>query len=154
MGPIISFQYSPPVEIIRKDSSLLMRAIGWVLPSFSLFWTTYRLPFCIARICYPKFVNDPREHKDTIAHEMVHVRQFQGALGPLKMLLLATVFPLPVLFSGRWLIEREAYLNDIRAGRHTIDAAVDVLWRAYGYPWPKSLMRSWFKKKLGGARGV
>jgi len=57
--------------------------------------------------------------------------------------------PLPVLLSGRWYVEREAYLDEIRRGRKTIDRAVEQLWGfGYLYPWLPFLMRRWFTKQL------
>ncbi len=114
------------------------------------FWTTYRLPFQrYVTITYPPSVEHPQQHIGVVAHEMIHVRQFARFGAPLVIILLAGVLPLPLLFSGRWFIERSAYLEDIRARRMTIEHAVDVLWRRYGFAWPKALMRRWFRARLG-----
>jgi hypothetical protein len=80
-------------------------------------------------------------------HELIHVRQ-QCGFGLYWSALLYFLLPLPVLFSGRWFVEREAYLVDIVAGAKTVEQAVDILWRSYGYPWPKLLMRKWFDEQI------
>jgi len=141
--------------LIRKDESLLMRALALVLGRTFLtdFWTTWKLPFQrYVRIGYPTGISKPLEHQDVIDHELVHARQFR-AWGAVAVVLLAILLPLPVLFSGRWFIERDAYLRDIRARRRSIDGAVWLLWNQYGWCWPRARMRRWFERQLaeGGA---
>jgi hypothetical protein len=142
------------VVLVSKGIDPLMRFLGIFLGKRFLtdFWTTYRLPGGRPRICYPLGVKDPMSRWPVIAHELVHVRQFAPAHGPLAMLLLSTLFPLPAFFSGRWYIERRAYLRDVLAGHRTIDEAVDTLWRGYGWCWPKPLMRRWFEREVARAR--
>lgn len=111
------------------------------------FWFTRRFPFCQAVITHPDFVTNPKDHP-VLQHELHHVEQFSKWWAPFVLPLLATCLPSPVFFSGRWYVERWAYLADIRAGRLTIDGAVQALWSGYGWCWPKPLMRKWFKSKL------
>jgi len=139
-------------RVINKKDSWLMRLIGRFSPTFMrFFWTTYRLPFQKqATIACPAGIEDPLDdkHDKVIAHEMVHVKQLEPWYGPFLMLFLYFLFPLPVFFSGRWFVEREAYLVDIKNGRVGLGSAVDILWLAYFYCWPKSLMRKWFEKRV------
>jgi hypothetical protein len=136
------------VRLLSKKDSLPMRFVRMFLWSFDSFWTTYRLPFCKPVIAYPPRVVDPTIWEKILLHELVHVEQFRPWYGPLKMALLAAIFPLPILFSGRWHIERDAYLQDIRIGRLTTDEAVDSLWYGYMWPWPRPWMRRWFQDRL------
>ena len=131
----------------RKDRSLLMQVIGkmtfFVVPDFMThWWTTIG-----TTIYYPTSVADP--DADSLAgmraHEMIHVEQWRDH--PVCMVLLYLLFPLPVLFSGRWFIERSAYLLDILAGRYSVDRAVEDIWSSYLWPWPRLLMRRWFEAK-------
>lgn len=79
------------------------------------------------------------------AHEMVHVEQWRAH--PVCMVFLYLFLPLPVLFSGRWFIERPAYLLDILTGRYSVDRAVETLWSNYLWPWPRFFMKRWFEDK-------
>lgn len=134
-------------RLVRKDKCWPMRAISWVLGASFLtdFWTTYRLPFGGTVIAYPLAVTNPLGSWRIIEHELYHVRQFARWWGPIVAPLAAILPP------GRWLIEREAYANDIQNGRYSIDQAVAILWEGYGKPWPRSWMRAWFKKQTGAA---
>jgi hypothetical protein len=85
---------------------------------------------------------------DLYAHEAVHIRQFSTRWGPWVVPLLATILPLPVFFSGRWFIERRAFLVDILNGVLTVPQAVAILHSRYGMPWPRSMMRRWFLREL------
>lgn len=141
-------------RLIAKEDSRLMRVIGAILRPFDggLFMqraTTYRLPFQkYARVCIPKAViGYSAVVADIEAHELHHVQQFATKLGP-WWVILAQLFPLPVFFSGRWFVERGAYLDEIERGDLTLDTAIDILWTQYGWPWPRSWMRRWFIKKL------
>jgi len=66
----------------------------------------------------------------------------------MKMFWLVWLLPLPVLFSGRWFIERAAYLDGIIKYGDDVEKCVNTLWDGYLWPWPKPLMRKWFYKKL------
>lgn len=140
------------VILVRKDQSWTMIVLSWFLGSsfMTKWWTTYRWPFCKARIAFPvtMTVAQALTHEGALEHELVHVGQFRPWWGPLRVFALEVLFPLPVLFSGRWFVERSAFLVDIKTGRRTVDQAVDKLWTGYFYPWPRSLMRRWFTRKL------
>jgi hypothetical protein len=118
------------------------------------FWTTIRLPFQKCVIYYPsqndisKYDQIPQWAIGILDHELIHVEQQRSSWGLFKSFLFYFFFPLPVFFSGRWFIEMEPYLQDIKSGRLTIDQAVNILWGSYVVPWPPCLMRSWFEKKL------
>lgn len=92
----------------------------------------------------------PEKHPEVIEHETVHIQQYER-LGIVFFLLLYFVFPLPFFFSGRWWLEREAYLVELRCGAQ-IDDIVDELWSGYLWPWPKFLMRKWFATYLSRSR--
>ena len=139
-----------PAVFVAKAQSPLMRLISVFLgDSFrARFWTTWRLPMQrYVRIGYPTTVQHPEMRSEMCRHELVHARDFARWWGPWWMLA-CLVFPVPVLFSGRWFLERHAYLGDIKAGTRTIDDVVYGLWRGYGWPWPKFLMRRWFEREL------
>jgi hypothetical protein len=138
------------VRIVSKDDSRLMRFAGFFLKDFMTgFWTTLRFPFGKPTIYTPINARGPEYHYKIIWHELKHVDQFAPWYGPLIMLIGYTIAPLPIFFSGRWLIERTAYLRDINSGRMTAEQCVDILWRSYFMPWPKSLMLKWFEKNKG-----
>lgn len=141
------------VRLVRRDGDLLMVLLAYVLgdPFLNNFWTTYRLPLCRPVIAYPRTIQKPEECHETLEHELFHVRDFAPWYGPIRMLLLAVLLPLPMYLSGRWFIERHAYLNDVRSKRMTAEQAVGILWTQYGRPWPRSLMLAWFKKQIGEA---
>jgi hypothetical protein len=114
------------------------------------FWMTYRLPFQKdVRVTYPDKELSPAT-SDVLKHELFHVVQFSTWYGPIVILLLVSILPLPIIFSGRWFVERHAYLADIKAMRRTTKDAVNFLWYSYGWCWPKSLMRKWFDSKIKG----
>ncbi len=141
----------PGIRLVRKDRDLPMRLLGLLLGHRfrEEFWTTYRLPFGRPTITYPPKIRNPRIWEKLLRHELVHVEQFRPWWGPFLVALLVSVFPLPFLFSGRWLVERPAYLLDIKSGRMGVDEAVETLWNGYGWPWPRSWMRRWFLSRLG-----
>lgn len=144
------------VRLIAKHRSRAMRVLGLLLGRRFVndFWTTYRLPFqSHVTVAHPPRVTRPEAHADVLAHEMHHVRQFTPWWGPVVVPLLAGLLPLPFLFSGRWFVERGAYLEDIRRGRYDVSTAVEVLWRHYAWAWPRPLMRRWFVRRLEAPRG-
>lgn len=137
------------VRLLPKHGSRLMRAAAVLLRPLGLraflthYWTT------VGRtVYYPSCVHDPRAHPDVLAHELVHVRQWQrwGVWLWVSYLLL----PLPLGLSWfRWRWEREAYLVQIERAvdrRREIDRVVDALWSGYGWPWPRAWMRRWFER--------
>ena len=78
-------------------------------------------------------------------HEFHHVQDFIPWWGPWVCIALAIFFPLPILFSGRWFLERRAYRDGIDCGFTTVDRVVDGLWSSYGWAWPKPWMRRWLE---------
>jgi hypothetical protein len=139
------------LRFVPKDQSWLMRQIGRLWPQFiTVWWTTLRVPFRPAVIYHP-----PKQrrgtHWKTIWHELRHVEQFEPWYGPLWMAFLFVAPPF-VLFSGRWFIERSAYLRDVLLGTRSPENAASTLWRYYGWPWPPALMRAWFHKHLEESR--
>ena len=84
-------------------------------------------------------------------HELIHVKQYKE-LGKLGFLIWYFILPLPVLFSGRWWLEREAYLIDLdyyMSKGYTKKAAskilADGIYKKYLWPYPKSLMQKYFE---------
>lgn len=102
--------------------------------------------FTVRRTIYYPDLFPPARCPETVEHEMVHVDQWER-LGFLPFLCLYFLVPLPVLFSGRWFIEREAYLVELKYGV-PVDRIVEELWTGYTWPWPKALMRRWFQEKV------
>jgi hypothetical protein len=137
------------VKLVRKDKDGLMRTIGFFSKNFmSNYWTTYRLPFCQPVISYPTTVENPEKYSVFLVHENAHVEQFRPWYGPFIVLFLYVLLPLPVMFSGRWFVERGPYLLDIKAGFRTPESAAATLWAGYFYPWPRSWMAKWFHDHL------
>jgi len=134
---------------IPASRSVVRKILWLIVPKWM--WMTYRLPFQKAvRVTYPVKVVDPYAKKyDRIrSHEFIHAQMCAKWWGPWVTPILASIFPLPIIFSGRWYLERRAYLADIRSAHHTVDSAVNILWRHYWWPWPKPLMRRWFIREL------
>jgi hypothetical protein len=135
------------IKVVPKSESILMKIIGaflWITricPKFmESYWTT------IGDTVYtPRNVINPchKIYDGIWDHEAVHVMWFKKH-GVLLAALLYILVPLPFIFSGRWYFERDAYLQDIRSGRITIQSAVDELWSNYGWCWPKRWMHEWF----------
>lgn len=140
-GPVLLLKF------VRKDRSLLMHCLGWVLRPLlgntfmTSWWTTLG-----STIYYPITVQDPAQHH-LVEHESVHAWQFRR-WGWCAMVALTLLVPLPVLFSGRWFVERRAYLVDILGGHCTIEGAVNMLWQSYAWPWPRPWMRRWFEGQI------
>lgn len=157
-----------------KSAVSFFRFIGWLFPRFNLYWTVYRVPFGKPTITYPDDVTNPtRVHYVTgvIQHELFHVEQVRSTWGMIWSYLLCLLLPLPCFFSGRWFLERDPYLNDIKkrlckvSMGNTCDPAltkayikqnkeaevlrvVYILWFNYGYVWPPTSMKEWFLEKL------
>lgn len=139
------------VSIKNKKDSWGWRFVGMFMWSIMGRWTTWRWPWqSHITIWTAKEVGRVNKfHQHIISHELFHCRDIQGSwLNPVRMGLLNFFIPLPVVFSGRWFIEREAYLEDIRDGRLTIDKAASILWWKYFLAWPPPLSRRWFRKNL------
>lgn len=153
---IIQFEQLHNVILMSKSQSKFMKFLSLFLGASFItnFWTTIRLPFQKCVIYYSskndisKYDEIPQWASGILEHELFHVEQQRSAWGLFKSFLLYFFFPLPVFFSGRWFIEMDPYLNDIKIGRLTIDQAVNILWGSYFVPWFPCLMRSWFEKKL------
>jgi len=136
-----------------------MRLVGFFSKRFMTdFWTTYRLPFQkYTTIAYPDkdrsgkrtmlYVDAIRRH-GILNHEIIHTILLERWYGPVLAGALAIGLPLPVLFSGRWYLERWAYLADIQRGMRTVNEAVDVLWNGYMWVWPRSWMAEWFNNNM------
>lgn len=154
------FEDTYSVRLVRKDRLWSMRMVGWilrVLPAFrrgefvTTWWTTYRLPWqSKPTIAYPTRVLDPMSlaYLHVRQHELVHADNMQTLISLAGMLMLYILVPLPVFFSGRWFIERYAYLGDIEAGMYTPEEAAGILWSNYAWPWPRQLMIGWFRSEL------
>lgn len=137
------------VALVPKADSRAMRLLARLLPAagtrgfMERYWTT------VGRtVYYPTSVRDPLAHRDILEHELVHVRQWErfGVLMWISYILLPLPFGL-AWFRFRW--EREAYLIQIERAAdrdREIERVVNALWYGYGRPWPRALMRSWFRK--------
>lgn len=153
MNTIKEFQEQYNVKLICKSESKLMRFTDKFLSLFgtkdfmSKFWTTYRLPFGKAVITYPVNETNPLECKSILEHELIHVKQMETWRGLLLTALFVSLFPLPIFFSGRWFIERNAYLYNIIHHNYEIEWVVNTLWNGYGWCWPRPLMKKWFIKQ-------
>ena len=151
MKTIQQYEAEKQVRLIPKTQSLLMRLTAFILGSgfMNNFWTTYRLPFQkVPTITYPPDVLDPLKYFYTLEHEMVHVEDLRKPFAPIYMGLMVSLLPLPILFSGRWYVERYAYLHNILNHGYSVDYVVETLWSKYAWCWPRSLMRKWFLKKI------
>ena len=145
------------VVLVSKARSPTMRLLGLVLGRQFMrqFWTTYRWPFQRqVRIAHPAGIVDPDTYDAILEHELLHAETFRKWWGPWALIPLAVLLPLPIFLSGRWFIERHAYLLDIRRGRRSVDQAVSVLWHGYGMPWPRKWMHAWFTRELLRSRGA
>lgn len=139
------------VRLVPKAGSRLMRLCGVLVRVVgnTRFLDDYFTT--IGRtIYYPTEVTDPRDHLAVLAHELVHVRQWERwrVLFSVSYLLL----PVPVLLAWcRWRWEREAYLIQLREAEDpdaAIAWAVERLWSDYAWPWPRRWMRRWFHRAL------
>ena len=145
-GDAVLTRYLVIRDLIRTGTQLKPHPWWW---PFKWAWFTMKGPFQKqATIYYPPSVPRPEARWQIIAHELVHVRQFKR-WGWLSMAALQ-IFPLPILFSGRWFIERDAYIVSILLKQQTIESAVNTLWWKYGWCWPRPLMRRWFEAEIGG----
>lgn len=116
--------------------------------------TTCRLPFQkIPWIAHPDDwdVTDT-QYEDLWAHEKHHADDERTGWGLFKMFWLVWLLPLPVVLSGRWYIERWAFLEDIRKGRITLEEGADRLWNDYLLAWPRPWAIQWWKDQLERGR--
>ncbi len=152
---VLGFERAHGVRLRPKSELWWAQAISWFWPEFSTrWWTTIRFHFQEGVIAYPYGTNPMADrYAPTREHELGHVRQQRGAWGLFKSFMLFFFVPLPVVFSGRWFIERGPYLQDILGGHKTIDYSVKVLWRSYLWVWPPPLMRKWFEAQVKKAKG-
>jgi hypothetical protein len=111
-------------------------------PNLRHFWVTVR-----RNIYYPDSVFSPiaTQNAHIVRHELVHVRQWEK-YGLLGFLLLYFLFPLPILCSGRWWLEREAYMEQIKEDPFLDTAWIaNALWRDYLMAYPKGAMHKWLE---------
>lgn len=144
-----------PVKFVEKSSDKYVLFVNFFMEAMGNYdfmrysWTAYRFPFeRHVTVVHPDGI-DPSETRfeGAVEHEMYHARYIETAWGLVKAYVLS-FFPLPIIFSGRWFLEREAYLINIKRGDYTIDEVVRLLWENYGYCWPRFLMRGWYLKRL------
>ena len=83
---------------------------------------------------------------------MMHANDMRTAGQLARIVVLYFALPLPIFFSGRWFVERHAYIINILAGELTPTTAADQLWRYYFWPWPRSWMSQWFEAELSKRR--
>lgn len=139
-------------KYVPASEDWLRRLLKGMVPR--QFFMVYRLPFSrTTKLTYPdhKFnpdnPDDRARCKKLLKHEKYHIDFNETWWGP-WMVLLWMIFPFPVLFSGRWFLERGAFLVDIRNQRVTVEEAVECLWVDYKWAWPKPLMRRWFQNEI------
>jgi len=111
-------------------------------------WMVYRWPWeRKVRITHPNKVNPESLDRFKVRrHEFHHVQDFTPWWGPWLCIALAVLFPFPLLFSGRWFLERRPYRDEIDLGWNTVDKVVDTLGGfKYGWAWPKAWMRRWLE---------
>lgn len=142
------------VVLVPKNQSWLMRLLRRLMPpnTFSRDWTTFRWPWQdVVHVYYPKWlVDDPFDARwePYRVHEFVHAEELKTWWGPWKYLLFSWLLPLPIFFSGRWFIERRAYLKNLLRHDFQVEDVVNVLWYGYGWCWPRSWMRQWFHDRV------
>jgi hypothetical protein len=149
MSQISLFEREYRVKLIAKRKSWTMRLLNSFVPGLDVCFTTYRWPWQLwPRIAYPERVEPLviADNSKILTHELVHVAQFRPVHG--LWLQLSCLFA-----EGRWRVEREAYLVDIRLGAETTSTAVYRLLRHYqiheldGQP-AERVMRSWFVSRI------
>jgi len=129
------------VKLKPRSSHWLLRIIDKIIGA-NIYWTTIG-----DTIYHPDAIDNPEMFVEIIEHEKVHIEQYKKLGVPLFMFLYIFMF-LPIGLSYfRFRLEREAYLVELKHGA-SVDQVVDTLWRYYGWPWPKFLMRRWFLKQL------
>ncbi len=134
----VPYQRAPVLRAIMRSAGRLGLAIS---PETT--WITLG-----SRIYHPDDVR-PSDEPEIVAHELVHVGQWRrwGPLFGIAYLLL----PVPIgLAWCRWWSEREAYRVQlaVHPTLEEVDRLVMNLWTAYGWPWPRTWMRRWFRREL------
>jgi len=160
------YAYRHDIRFVRKDKGpWWMRALCKIMGKTfrERFWTTIGktmyyptnvepetavlgLECSVARATFNmRLKNEGWRH--VIEHELYHVEQYRRFWHFYSLLYL--LVPLPILFAYfRWRFERVAYLHQIKHYGRSVEVTVDLLWRVYGWCWPKPLMRRWFNKEL------
>jgi hypothetical protein len=143
-----------PIAFLRhSEGPWWWVAVTWCLRCLRRRWVTVG-----NRIFYPDKVHPPypehnektqlawmHQHLQRVAHELAHVAQWHR-YGKAGFLLRYFVFPLPVFYSGRYFLEREAYAVDVRWFNLSPGAAATNLCsKAYGWSWPRSSAELWFE---------
>ena len=157
----------PRLRIVRKDESLLHRAIHYALLTLTLGrMRTYLDSFqttigCTVYVTPDWTTRDPDERYVTLRHEAVHLRQFRKLSLPV-MAVLYLLVPLPMgLAYFRARFEKEAYAESIRAAAevwgaefprradyrsHVIEQFIGP---SYGWMWPfRSSLERWYDRIL------
>ena len=157
----------PRFRIVRKDRSLLQRAIHHALVAVTLgrmrsYLDSYQTT--IGRTVYVTADwddRDPDERYVTLRHEAIHLRQFRTFTLP-GMALLYLLLPLPMgLAWFRARFEKEAYAETVRAAAEVWGPEVprrDAFRRrvieqftgaAYGWMWPfRADLERWYDRVL------
>lgn len=141
------------VELVSKGDSRLMKALAFIFRlvgvDFINVWTTVgRKVYVPAKFGNKFTLGFFDKHATTLSHELVHVEQMRKYSTTL-FALLYLFLPLPIFFSYfRWKFEREAYMVNVRAGVPLTAVLAALHSPLYLWPWPKPLMRRWFRKKL------
>ena len=134
-------------EFVKVSDDWLRRVLATLRLVKRTRWMVYRFPWQRrVRVTHPDDV-DPRaaDRHRVRRHEFHHVQDFIPWWGPWVQISLCALLPLPVLFSGRWFVERRAYRDAIDQGWTTVDRVLDVLWSKYAFAWPRPLMRAWLE---------
>lgn len=156
---ILQTQFVTPAgQILKyKEDSKLQCFIGWLLKPFNpLYMTNYFTSFFGTFYVPSSYTINAQfmiDHRSTIDHEDQHyldLKQYH-----IFMILTYIFFPLPILFSGRWLWEFRAYLKTLEywptpeQKKVEIESIITNLASSkYFWAWPKSLMRRTFYRRL------
>jgi len=158
---IKEFEDLHEVFIMPKSSHWFHKVAGWFIPAWNVgIFSVLRFPGRSRPVIW---VPDARLNQDgfvskysgTLKHELVHCHQQSSWWGVTMTSLLVTVLPLPVFYSGRWWVERYAFLKDIerdkasgKYGKYTPEIAAQILHESYGRPWPVKKMIKWFETEI------
>lgn len=117
---------------------LWLRAAWWTSEAWVTIGTT---------IYPPRRAVWPGASVSTLAHELIHVRQWLD-LGPLLWIVYLLGVPLPLgLAWGRYCIEREAYSYEIRHHGASPEACARAVSSSlYGWAWPRSWALAYFRR--------